>query len=408
MPIIFLEEASERRCFIGEESINISSFREFCNTKFGLRERANKLTDSRQKPQITTGQIYQGVLLGGIFRKKSFLQIDQFLRGKEVRKFIGSKRTQVASDSALLRVLDGLRLTQLRNLNYLIYSRAKQNGLLRLKDPLFANLRIGVIDGSCLGGIFWATCFELLGDPPIMLDFEPMANKGKELPTARKLFHRLEKRFGKKFVDLVLMDGLYVSQHHINQCLRAGIDVLIKTDETTLNIIEDAEGIFNQWEEAKDGVSYEKGIDEERLVEYEIWRASGFSLAGVTNLFQVARVKERDLKTGEETTFWVLTTRLSLSNTQIRELAHRRWSIENNGFKQLNNQVESKRIWTHDEDVWLRLFWIQIMAFNLIGLFTVFLEKQGVKVGRLTREYLCCLLLYSLIRELAQEETIFN
>lgn len=337
----------------------------------------------------------------------SGLQIDQFLCQKEVRKFIGSKRSSVASDTTLPRVLAGFLLDQLRNLNYLIYGRAKQNGLLRLKDPLLADLRIGVIDGSCLGRIFWATCFELLGDPPFMLDFEPMANKGKELPTASKLLHRLEERLGKRFVDLVLLDGLYVSQNHINQCVRAEVDVLIKTDETTLNIIKNAEGIFNQWTEARDGVTYEKGTDEERMVEYEIWSTSGFRLEGVTNLFKVARVKERNLKTGKETTFWVLTTRLSLSNQQMRELAHRRWSIENNGFKQLNNQVESKRLWTHDEDVWLRLFWIQIMAFNLIGLFTVFMEKHGVKLGRLTREYLCCLLLYSLIRELAGEG-VFN
>lgn len=388
-------------------SINISAFREFCNTNFGLRERANKLTDSRQKPQITTGQIYQGTLLGGIFRKRSFLQIDQFLREKEVRKFIGSKRKQVASDTVLPLVISTFVLNQLKSLNYLIYGRAKQEGLLRLKDQLFSDLRIGVIDGSCLGGIFWATCFELLGDPPVMLDFEPMENKGKELPTARKLFNRLEKRLGNGFIDLMLLDGLYVSQHHINQHIRAGIDVLIKTEETTLNIIEDAEGIFNQWKEFKDSVTYEKMVDEERLVEYEIWSASGFRLEGVNSVFKVARVKERNLKNGEETTFWVLTTRLSLSNTQMRELAHRRWSIENNGFKQLNDQVESKRIWTHDEKVWQRLFWIQITAFNLIGLFTVFLEKRGIKVGRLTREYLSCLLLYSLIREMTREESIF-
>lgn len=336
------------------------------------------------------------------------MQIDQFLREREVRKFIGSKRKQVASDTALSSVIAMLVLNQLRDLNYLICGRAKQNGLLRLKNPLFADLRIGVIDGSCLGGIFWATCFEVLGDPPVMLDFEPMANRGKELPSATKLFNRLKKYLGKKFVDLVLMDGLYVSQQHINQYVRANIDVLIKTNEATLNIIEDAEGVFNHWEDFKDGVCYEKGVDTERMVEYEIWSASGFNLEGVTSIFKVARVKERNLKRGEETTFWVLTTRLNLSNQQMRELAHRRWSVENNGFKQLNNQVGSKRIWTHDEDVWKRLFWIQIMAFNLIGLFMVFLEKKGVRVGRLTREYLCCLLLYSLIRELFQEESVCN
>ena len=92
----------------------------------------------------------------------------------------------------------------------------------------------------------------------------------------------------------------------------------------------------------------------------------------------------------------------------MRELAHRRWSIENNGFKQLNEQVKSKRIWTPDEEVWLRLFWIQLMAFNLVGLFSGYLEKRGIKVSRLTRRYLSHLLFCPLIREVAQEELNFN
>lgn len=241
-----------------------------------------------------------------------------------------------------------------------------------------------------------------------MLDYEPMANRGKELEASSRLVQRLEKHWGKRWVDVVLLDGLYVSQSHINQHLRAGLDVLIKTDETRLNIIEDAEGIFNRWEEFKDSVSYEKGVDEERLVAYEIWSGSDFKLAGVAVPFKVARVKERKLKTGKEVTFWVLTTRVSLSNVQMRELAHRRWNIENNGFKQLNDEVNSKHIWTHDEEVWWRLFWIQMMAANLMGLFEGWLEKKGVKVARLTREYLSWLLLCSLIREVTREELVFN
>lgn len=389
------------------DSINISAFKHFCDSQFSLKGRTKSLTDSRPNPQIPTWQIYEAILLGSTFHKTSFLQIDQFGREKEVRRFIGSKRAQVASDTEMPRVLSLMHPVQLRQLNYLIYSRAKQNGLLHVKDPLISHLRLGVVDGSCFK-LFWAACFEILADPPLMLDFEPMASQGAELPASEKLVRRLQKQFGQHLVDLVLLDGLYVSHRHINQYLKAGMAVLIKTDEAGLNIIEDAEGLFNHWTDFKETVQYTKGVDAERLKEYEIWSADGFRLAGVEPPFKVARVKERNLKTGEEIIFWVLTTMNELSNEQMRELAHRRWSVENNGFKQFNEQIHTKRIWTHEEEVWLRLFWIQMTAFNLISLFFGYLERSGVKVSRLTRNYLRSLLLHSLVREYRSRRSDFN
>jgi len=43
--------------------------------------------------------------------------------------------------------------------------------------------------------------------------------------------------------------------------------------------------------------------------------------------------------------FWVITTDQSLSCKELRELAHKRWQIENNIFKRLNELVGSKRGW---------------------------------------------------------------
>ena len=144
------------------------------------------------------------------------------------------------------------------------------------------------------------------------------------------------------------------------------------------------------------------------MVSYEIWSTSGFRLNGVGQTFKVARVKEKHLKTGAETIFWVITTKESLTGKQMRELAHRRWSIENNGFKELNDQVHSKRIWTHDEKVWQELFWIQMMAVNLMGLFVEWVEQSEGKLSRSTRNEQSMLLLVSLIRAVAQGQTIFN
>jgi len=39
---------------------------------------------------------------------------------------------------------------------------------------------------------------------------------------------------------------------------------------------------------------------------------------------------------------------------QMRIGGHRRWCIENNGFKDLNRHIQSKRYWTHDQKVRLK------------------------------------------------------
>ena len=224
----------------GINSINISAFQYFCSSKFSLRERTKSIKDCRQRPQIPTWQIYEGTLLSHLFRKQSFLQMDQLLRLPEIRKFLGSDRDMIASDTEIERVLGLISEDELRSLNYQVYGCAKTKGLLKLKDPLLNGLRVAIIDGTCLK-IFNAVVCEFLSDPPLFLDYEFIANRGKELPGARKLIKKITKRLGKKWVDLILYDGLYVAQGNINQCLRCGIDVLIKTDEVGLNIIEDAE-----------------------------------------------------------------------------------------------------------------------------------------------------------------------
>jgi hypothetical protein len=81
-----------------------------------------------------------------------------------------------------------------------------------------------------------------------------MANKGKERPMARVVLDRAVKRFGKGFVKSLLLDGLYVTKDWINRCVSHEIDVLIKTQEETLGVIQDAQGLFGRYAQSKDGI----------------------------------------------------------------------------------------------------------------------------------------------------------
>jgi len=117
--------------------------------------------------------------------------------------------------------------------------------------------------------------------------------------------------------------------------------------------------------------------------------ADGFFLADVDAELTVAWVAETDLRTGEFTEFWVVTPAKNLTPEEMRELAHWRWDVENNGFKSLNQTVVTKRIYSHDAAASLAILLILFTVFNLQRLFLLRhgerLSCPGMKSTRLFR-----------------------
>jgi len=149
--------------------------------------------------------------------------------------------------------------------------------------------------------------------------------------------------------------------------------------EIRLDIIKDAKRIFARYEETGGrvaGVEYIKGIDSDRLVQYEVWTVGDLYNLGTKRPLKVAMVVEKHLKTFETSVFYVLSTDQQLTPEQLRELAHARWSIENSGFKMFNSVVKSKRIYTHDEKVFEPLYLIFMMAFNLLLIYYYLYESD--------------------------------
>jgi len=64
-----------------------------------------------------------------------------------------------------------------------------------------------------------------------------------------------------------------------------------------------------------------------------------FFHAGIDTPLTVAKVEEGVIRTGEVLTFWVVTSASYLIPEELRELAHLRWDVENNGFKTANQTV---------------------------------------------------------------------
>ena len=88
---------------------------------------------------------------------------------------------------------------------------------------------------------------QLLGEANLLLDIEVTTGKGKEIPTTRALLRRAFREYGEGFVDIFLLDALYADKQTINLILSNKSHFLMKTEETTLRIIQDADSLFKCW-----------------------------------------------------------------------------------------------------------------------------------------------------------------
>ena len=235
----------------------------------------------------------------------------------------------------------------------------------------------------------------------MILDFAPAPGEGHELATSEAVLRRLFYQFHDLeggLADIVLGDGLYITQKMLKFCrYELGTHLLVKTTELdSLLILKDAEALFNAKGEMARSVERHRGIDAQRGLSYEIWAASGFEHTGFEEKLKVARVRIEPLK-GEDAaeTFWVITTDTTLSGQDMRELAHRRWTIENHGFRALNDAMNSKHVWTrgkNSEDIFEVLMLMMILSFMLVVAYHAQVDKDTLwekfRLRRLTLRHL--------------------
>ncbi len=90
--------------------------------------------------------------------------------------------------------------------------------------------------------------------------------------------------------------------------------------------------------------------------------------------------------------FWVLSTDESLSGLQMREGGHIRWTIENNGFKALDEQTNCDHVYTHDAHTFLALMLMIFMGWDLFLLFNLEGIRKAYEYVKWTLDFLSELL----------------
>lgn len=335
-------------------------------------------------------------LVGGLaLHRKSFHQIDLFGRQKEVRDWLGTSRYLVASDATFWRVLPRMDPQRIREELQQAFVLLRQNGHGQIALPEGRTLRAAAVDGTVLGRRY-ASVLEILGAHAAVVDLEPSEGQGNELAASEAVLRRCFQRHTPGFVDVVLGDGLYITQGMIRLCREElGTHLLVKTSEETLVIVRNAEELFQSRSRP---IEEARGMDLSRGVAFHIQAVSGLRHGDVPHPLKVAHVTLDRIKgssRGSCEDFWIITTDQSLTPLQMRELAHLRWSIENHAFRALSAAMDSKHVWTRGKNsavIFEVLMLLMFLAFTLLLAYHARLDQdvlwKAFRLRRLTLAHL--------------------
>ena len=338
---------------------------DFLSETLEIKRQLKTFYDIRKNPTISLTTILCSVFLMPFFSLRSLLAIDSLARSNRYKRLFNCKRKMVVSDSTIARVLRWVIPDQPKMFLLSLVSHFDRLGLLdKALEPGGAPRRIGIIDGSVMGGHHHVT-FSLHGsiDYPVLI--EDQQRRGKELPVALELIDKAQEHLGECFPDLILCDSLYFNTNTFRKVRSKGAHILIKSSNPEFrSVLQDAQFLFEH--DVVEGVETDSGFDYVRLCHWSMKKTSG-EFADYP--IQIAHLVEDYPKRTKNAhcECWIVSTDISLSSLSLREAAHLRWHIENNVFKRISHLAGTKRFYFKDPRRFysmLRLFCAALATFD--------------------------------------------
>jgi hypothetical protein len=227
-----------------------------------------------------------------------------------------------------------------------------------------------------------------VGEIPTPVSVVRCPKRGKELTASHALLGQLRRQEGRGCFDLALFDGLYANEPVWAECEALGAAAVVKVkgeEADRLLILKDARGLFDAPNRLT-GVEYEEGVDEVRGCRCQVWAVAELPWSDTERTLKVVRVRERWLKgpyKGQTLEFWVISQDQQLDALALRELAHLRWFIENNGFKMLNEQAHTKHVFRRLSAGALNMSLLQMMGRTWLELYRHELQALKEKMKHL-------------------------
>ena len=365
---------------------------------FGFSELVRALPEGRQFPQHPWKKVFDAVFLGAAMQMPSLLQIEAACCGGALAKRIGP-----ISDDTLGYALQRQSPEQVFALSCEIARRLKRNGVLR--SDWSRGLVVGAVDGIEICSSYARCCdacmerevehkergelrtdlqyyhrivaVALVSTPfPIPLGIRFQKNGEGEVACALALLKDLVDRLGRRFLDLLVGDALYLQAPFVKEIEALGLDWAFTLKENQPELLREAQR-FTQGPPA--GISTEAGQ------ELRWWHLPEVDWPVADRLVRVVktvriddqrrvavreendhRIKSKVPVTLESTNFYATNLQLgSIPPLFVHQLGRGRWRIDTEVFQTITVDCHLKHPAVHQSTALVVLTMIRVLAYTL-------------------------------------------
>jgi Transposase DDE domain len=365
---------------------------------FGFSALVGALPEGREFPQHPWKKVFDAVFLGAAMQLPSLLQIEAECRDGALAKRIGP-----ISDDTIGYALERQSPEPVFALSCEIARRLKRNGVLR--SDWSRGLVVAAIDGIEICSSFVRCCdacmerevqhqvngemrtdiqyyhrivvVALVSTPfPIPLGVRFQKNGEGEVSCALALLQDLVGQLGRRFLDVLVGDALYLQAPFVKEVERLGLVWAFTLKENQPDLLREAE-CFTQ--ESPTGVHAEPG----REIRY--WHLPEVDWPVADRLVRVVktvriehqhrvtvseedghRIKSKTAVTQESTNFYATNFELgSISPLFIHQCSRSRWRIDTEVFQTITTDCHLKHPAVHQTTALVVLTMIRFLAYTL-------------------------------------------
>lgn len=373
-------------------------FETYLDKVFGFSDLVSALPEGREFPQHSWKKVFDAVFLGAAMQIPSLLQIEAECRGGALAKRIGP-----ISDDTIGYALERQSPEPVFALSCEIARRLKRNGVLR--SDWSRGLVVAAVDGIEICSSFVRCCdacmerevqhkvngemrtdiqyyhrivvAAVVSAPfPIPLGLRFQKNGEGETGCALALLRDLDHRLGRRFLDVLVGDALYLQAPFVREVERLGLVWAFTLKENQPDLLREAER-FTQ--ESPTGVHTETG----REIRYWHLPEVDWPIAGrlvrivktvrIEHRRRVAvcqkdgrRIKSKTAAPKESTNFYATNFELgSVPPLFIHQFSRSRWRIDTEVFQTIATDCHLKHPAVHQTTALVVLTMIRFLAYTL-------------------------------------------
>jgi hypothetical protein len=377
-------------------------FEAYLDKVFGFSDQVGDLPKGRRSPRHSWKKVFDAVFLGAAMQMPSLLQIEAACSEGALAKRIGP-----ISDDTLGYALQRQSPEAVFALSCQIARRLKRNGV--LDSSWSRGLVVAAIDGIEICSSFARCCDAcmerevehkvrgqmrtdiqyyhrivavcIVSAPfPIPLGVRFQKNGEGEVACALALLEDLVAQLGRRFLDILVGDALYLQAPFVKQVERLGLDWAFTLKENQPDLAQDAEGLTH---ESPTGVQ----VETDREIRYwhlpeVVWPVAGRSVRVVKTVrVETARhitvetkdghrIKSKTAVAQESTNFYATNFELrSIPPLFIHQLSRSRWRIDTEVFQTITTDCHLKHPAVHQTTALVVLTMIRFLAYTLSLLF---------------------------------------